>query len=252
MKAILILLTVFVIQSSAQQDPFPNGYFEWNDPLDVAPQQPLFISLGAHCETAIQLNRLNLRKASFPFDWLVTRDYRNICNLLDTNFENFLNKFNYTPMQNPAVLLNLEHQIEFHHEWPKHLEYWPGAFDFQFSLFSEKYKRRIERFRSLRNYPGTIVFVRIPFDRDRDPDPRFAHQYYSQISLDQANKIRTSLINYFPSTHFILAIINYTEEDTVPFPATEGIFEFKISRKRKDVDYEEMLLALQTILSLDG
>ena len=36
----------------------------------------MFISLGPHCHPSANLKKINLRKQSLPFDWLLCDEYR--------------------------------------------------------------------------------------------------------------------------------------------------------------------------------
>ena len=75
--------------------------------------------LGGNCEVAAKLNDNGLRKASYPFDWLLTLNHDKFLELLDNNFQFFLSEayiFQYlTP---PFTLENSYYEIEFRHEGP--------------------------------------------------------------------------------------------------------------------------------------
>jgi hypothetical protein len=64
------------------------------------------ISLGDKCHTASFLKRNNLKKASYPFDWIFSNPY-SIMHCLDTNFKLFLDKSYYT-------INNLDLKIQTH------------------------------------------------------------------------------------------------------------------------------------------
>ena len=48
-----------------------------------------YISLGPTCSVAYQLQKLNLKKESLPFDWIRCNSILNILNLIKNNFEGF-------------------------------------------------------------------------------------------------------------------------------------------------------------------
>lgn len=50
-----------------------------------------FISLGCFCGVAEELERLGLRDASYPFDWLIG-PYDSYIKLINSNFDDFLNQ----------------------------------------------------------------------------------------------------------------------------------------------------------------
>ena len=47
-----------------------------------------YISLGGNCSVAFQLNRLKLRKKSYPFDWAKI-SLNQLLRVLENNFEDF-------------------------------------------------------------------------------------------------------------------------------------------------------------------
>lgn len=53
----------------------------------------MFISLGPNCHPSGNLRKLNLRKQSLPFDWLLCNNkfrlFEYVNNLINTNFSNF-------------------------------------------------------------------------------------------------------------------------------------------------------------------
>jgi len=49
----------------------------------------IYIPLGSSCSLAYQLDKYNLRKESYPFDWILSRD-KEIINILKDEFRNFL------------------------------------------------------------------------------------------------------------------------------------------------------------------
>ena len=48
------------------------------------------ISLGFYCEVAKELERIGLRSASYPFDWLIS-SWSGVEKMIDNNFDGFLN-----------------------------------------------------------------------------------------------------------------------------------------------------------------
>lgn len=55
-------------------------------------ESPLFVSLGSHCEPAVQLRENQLRKVAFPFDWMETINHEGFLKILDEDFSFFLDK----------------------------------------------------------------------------------------------------------------------------------------------------------------
>ncbi len=50
------------------------------------------MSLGYFCGVARELERVGLRNASYPFDWIISTDFKQVIKLIENNFENFLSK----------------------------------------------------------------------------------------------------------------------------------------------------------------
>lgn len=48
-----------------------------------------YISLGGFCSIAYQLQKYNLRKIAYPFDW-IRCDFTNLCEILENSFEGFM------------------------------------------------------------------------------------------------------------------------------------------------------------------
>ena len=52
-------------------------------------------SIGNRCHTAYMLKQCNIKKASYPFDWIFS-DLSMVLNCINDNFNIFLNKEYYT------------------------------------------------------------------------------------------------------------------------------------------------------------
>lgn len=136
--------------------------------LNSLGKKPLFVSLGSHCEIALALKRNMIRSAAFPFDWCLTLNNDLLIDILENDFQYFLDDEylfyddNWTINVNKHNrLLNTKYQIEFLHEG----EWNEDRFDEMVKSFKAKYLRRITRFRSLKDYKGKVFFFRIAFER---------------------------------------------------------------------------------------
>lgn len=112
------------------------------------------ISLGFFCSPAMELERIGLRKCSYPFDWLVTHSFEVVIGLISQNFENFLDyeqfyQFEKHPIYYKNALLN----IDFYHDFSVY-----KPLNKQFDLFKKKYERRIARF--YKDIKEPTLFVR--------------------------------------------------------------------------------------------
>lgn len=113
--------------------------------------RPLFVSLGGTCHTALALRGTELRKAAFPFDWFISTHHDNFIKILDDDFSHFTDTncfFLYIPAP-----INNYYAIQFTHDFDLNYSDTDNRKK-QLSDFQEKYGRRIERFRKLRNIPA--------------------------------------------------------------------------------------------------
>lgn len=100
-----------------------------------------FISLGCFCGVAEELERLGLRDASYPFDWLIG-PYDSYIKLINSNFDDFLNQdYIYQWSSDQKRYDNVKYDISFFHDFSKYDDFYS-----QIENVQEKYSRRIERF----------------------------------------------------------------------------------------------------------
>lgn len=100
------------------------------------------ISLGHFCSPALELRDLGIRKASYPFDWLVTPDTEVVIKLIENGFEGFLLKENmYQIIEYPMRYRDIKCNIDFYHDFSI-----LQAFEKQYEEVFKKYERRIKRF----------------------------------------------------------------------------------------------------------
>jgi Putative papain-like cysteine peptidase (DUF1796) len=198
-----------------------------------------FVSLGSHCEIAVHLNANHLRKAAFPFDWLLTCNHDHFLLLLENDFSFFLDEQNLVQHPtSPYVLENTHYEIEFRHDWP-FPDLWTDSarFSQQLQEMKTKYDRRINRFRQLRNYQGKVFFIRVAYDLQNDPNLYWGVKDIEQITPKKAQALKDSLDCYFPNLNFTLVIVNYLEAHASPINGVDKVLELKISKHQKQRDY---------------
>ena len=110
------------------------------------------ISLGYFCSTAMEIERLGLRSASYPFDWIVSEDFENVINLIENNFEGFLKKENLIYDKFNFKYIDKETKIAFFHDFSE-----KNDFDSDFEQVKCKYARRIERFYNTIKQPTLLI-----------------------------------------------------------------------------------------------
>lgn len=220
-------------------------------PAENLEKEPLFVSLGSHCEVAIKLRENQLRTTAFPFDWLLTLDHRGLIALLQDNFTYFLNEqyFIKHPYK-PYVLENCYYKIEFRHDQPSlEIDRRVDAYQKQMQEIAVKYARRIDRFRQLGACTGKVFFIRAAYDFQNDPNPYFKEKSQAQVTLNQAVELKNALEQFFPFLDFTLIIINYKEEKAPSITGVDRVMEFKIRKEHKNIDYltmfKKILLSLK-------
>lgn len=159
-----------------------------------------------------------LRKTAFPFDWIVSFDGEALIEILDRDFQDFLNPLYLKPFnQGPVPLLHTLYHLEFLHDgvWSK--------FQYRRSLknFLPKYQRRIDRFRQLRHYQGTVYFIRMAnIYSMTDPHRFYRFKENIEISDEYSVRLYHALKRYFPSTDFRLIVMNYSPIEIIQLEQT--------------------------------
>lgn len=133
--------------------------------------EPLCISLGSSCNPAHMLRDLGIRKEAYPFDWVIS-SHTALYNCILDDFSHFLTDLKIT-MQNFGLVdyyglifihdfpnLNTNNSTDFSNydvisEAPIK-DFWPE----KIPEVTEKYKRRIERFKEACLSGKEIFFVR--------------------------------------------------------------------------------------------
>ncbi len=204
---------------------------------------PLFVSLGSHCEAAVQLRENQVRKGAFPFDWLITLNHEKFIALLNDDFRFFLDEQSvFRDPVNPPVLENHHYEIEFRHDWPfSDLKWDEQRYAHQLKTMREKYERRIARFREIRNHPGHVFFIRTAYDFENGGGNYWWNEKYAPPNAQQAKELREALERYFPDLNFTLIIINYDEDNLPKIEGVEGVVEYKVRKSHKNEDYQKLL-----------
>lgn len=119
-----------------------------------------YISLGFFCSVAIELEKLGLRDASYPFDWLITSKFEKVIELIDKRFSSFLNYDNLFQNKNKLnYYLDNENSIQFFHDFNYY-----ESLSKQIESVKEKYKRRIVRFYN--DIKQSTLFIRYIYNKE--------------------------------------------------------------------------------------
>ncbi len=201
-------------------------------------ESPIFISLGSHCDIAFTLRKSGLRKAAFPFDWLVTADHDRFIKIFEEDFEFFIDEksLNWVPEIHNSFK-NSRYEVFFYHEAPKEAK-WKNEEEFKqhINAIKIKYDRRIYRLRKLKQYPGKVFFLRTFFWKEKCKGDQNSRQ---------AREIKRTLDLYFPDLNFTLVIINYTDDNVPNLEPIQDVIEFKINRSNYEAELDEVYKMLK-------
>lgn len=118
------------------------------------------VSLGCFCSPAMEFRRIDRRKFSLPFDWLVTMDFSAVLDLIDNSFNGLLEHEDLYQIKDiPSRYRNIRYSIDFYHDFLP-----TKSFDKQIGAVKEKYDRRIKRFYEIITEP--TLFCRYIISRD--------------------------------------------------------------------------------------
>jgi hypothetical protein len=195
-----IILSLFFSASLLHAVNTKDSNLGGNIEQEISPE-PLFVSLGSYCTTAHTHRECGIRKAAFPFDWIVSFDGEKLIDLLEEDFLHFLNTDVLKTLGH--TLLNDYYHLEFLNEG----DWEDAAHDIK--EFSLKCQRRIDRFRQLANYQGKVFFVRTahPYSAS-DPARVWKFKENIEITCEYAEKLHTTLKKCFPKLDFELIIMN--------------------------------------------
>lgn len=197
----------------------------------------LFVSLGSTCHPAGILRNLHLRKEAHPFDWMLTIDGKKMIEILDTNFDYFLKEEFLKPHPTSGILLHKRYHIEFSRE-PNSF----GALEFKhMDQLKERFTRKIERFKRIRNYSGKVFFIRESWDLSTNRNYNFPDAGNLEMSRGYASELFEALKRFFPKVDFDLVIIN-REDGKLTFEG--GQIDEHIHMFYGDTDYESIMLTL--------
>ena len=109
-----------------------------------------FISLGTLCHPARMLQRIHVKKVSYPFDWMFT-DENVIIDILNDDFTKFMDKSYYGDVKHKfserTCGHSLYHEDFFFHKNPRNED------DYLY------YQRCISRFKGMLRDPGEKLFI---------------------------------------------------------------------------------------------
>jgi len=118
------------------------------------------ISLGYFCSVAEGIEKMGLRSASYPFDWVIS-DFPGVIRAINNHFENLLEYDQlYQSRDHSGRYQNMEYGISFFHDFSPYQSLQEQLPDVQ-----RKYSRRIERF--YKSVAEPTLFIRYISDEDK-------------------------------------------------------------------------------------
>ena len=190
------------------------------------------ISIGDHCAIPMILKELNLRKKSYPFDWVTNKDQLYDTNIIYNieiihelkscdNIDTIVHKYIGNAFENDKT--NTINNINFPHDN-----------EINITDIFEKYKRRFDRLKTDLNKKNIFMLV--------------TRHYYIEQYIFQ--KIQDELLEYNKdSIIFFISGTNHTYFEKMKYPNVIFIYiKYDIS-KFSDYDYFEFRPKIKQILS---
>jgi len=173
-----------------------------------------YISLGAVCSVARQLESLGKRECALPFDWIRILDFNTVLDLITNNFKDYLLEDNFLFVRNSdkfplgidendmtpttsAVYRHKKYDISYFHDFKI------TPLKEQFTAFKDKQQRRIDRLYELITSNNEIVFIRDDIKR--------------KITQKQIDDFFTLMNKINPKNSFKLLIISHNPKK-LPVP----------------------------------
>lgn len=199
---------------------------------------PLFVSLGCYCTIAEQLRANNLRTTAYPFDWLLSEDNDKFIQILDEDFYFYTDENFFIQGPGDGAVTNTKYDIKFMHDWPfQNNETSPERELQHIRYIQEKYDRRINRFRLLREYKGKVIFIRTLW-------PNSLQKNYVKFYNRKISNLKNALDRYFPELDFELVIVCFKKQCTPKFKQIDRVKEFIIDNRHIDRDFKDMFETL--------
>jgi hypothetical protein len=182
-------------------------------------------SLGTICHTGRLMQRIHLKKVSYPFDWVFS-DEKIIVDCLSTRFEKFLDKSYYVDVAHPyhekSCGHSLYHEDFFFHKDPRRDD------DYEY------YKRCVDRFNNLCQVNESKLFILMYSPQTtRHPEDlyRLFEQELPKEQIIEEIKDRGRMLNLELRKHAIqyrlLIIMNFGGNETQSYDMiTEGVIDF--------------------------
>ncbi|WP_158602361.1 DUF1796 family putative cysteine peptidase [Cohnella endophytica] len=165
---------------------------KWNDGIGA---YGAYISLGATCQTAYQLQRLQLRKFSGPLDWFISRTVTDVSRLIQNRFYDFMEFDRLQLLGTNAdhyVVRDNNYNLYSYHDFPI-IYRWTDVYP----DFKQKMDRRAKAFLAAAKN-GPLCFVRT------DTSKSEAQQLYAALKTTLPCKFRLLIVNNIDGYHEVI------------------------------------------------
>lgn len=197
----------------------------------------LIVPIGNNCSAARQLEKLDLRRYSHPFDWLAAKDADSLaqaCTLLETHFKNFLIWENLRKISDEVKGGHLAYYDEgsrrtFLHDFVK------GAPQDGYAAVVTKYTRRIARLYALLEKSHSILFVYVATAPDQATATQLTAAYERLCQIAGRDKTVDLFVMKYAATSTQEGYIDparhiYVSEDVRPYEETFFHFYSPLAR----------------------
>lgn len=171
----------------------------------------VYISLGTDCSVAYNLQKYNVRKNAYPFDWIRCSNFSKVVECIQNHFQDFIvqekleiihcsdkfpllktDDFIDGQFDNTLIVKNNRYGFKFVHDFNVDIES-------ELSQITDKYRRRIERFyQTLVNPNIKVVFIRIGCSQLSHKDL----EYFNSVIRNYTTNYEFKYIKYHRKTKF--------------------------------------------------
>lgn len=200
----------------------------------------LCFGIGEACMTSQALREAGLQFASYPFDWIGSKNPLKCVELLTSSFDDFLNRENFQYHgRNAENGMGQYRNVRTEFGHPHDFADKPVIDDVMYRNFNDKYTRRIARLTEQLTKSKRVFMFCICM-----PDT-------PKRNAEELQKIRATVLAKYP--HLELDFLVIQCDSAIPFEEkrlsvlSEGVYEtrFEYSDPRSRIDISKLLLALK-------
>lgn len=197
-----------------------------------------YISLGPTCSVAYQLQKLNMKKESLPFDWIRCNSITVVLDLIKNNFQGFFDDLTHVKDDDKFPFINdsdeqfdnirdmktkiyKSKQVGFFHDFKEEIS---------LDDVKEKYDRRIKRFYEKIRNKSTFIRDDIYFKNSNIP-------YYNKLN---------EILKEFNNDNQLILIININKNADLS-TLDKSIIVFHDDTKQTEWQHHSIVSFLQSI-----